>query len=433
MKTFLLLLLFISNSFAQDSLFQIINAMKDSVSSAKIAHDIKQLEYAGGHYSRVMYTPGNDSAFLYIKNIFESIEGLAVSLDTFLISGANVPYNAKKIFNVVATIKGKDTTAGSYIIGAHYDCSGSRMGSSTWNQQWNTMHAKGADDNASGVAALFEIARLMCDTSFHFKPFYNIKLIAFNAEEYGVVYPGHHVGSIAHAQRASAAGELIHGMISLDMIGYNNNYDYTSIVSNTASQFIGQKFLEARNLFNINLTMNNQPFPEATYSDHESFWQYGYKAILIIENAPPWTSNSWYQANPFYHTTGDSFSTLNMSLIKKVAQLNLAAIASFAAKLNVTNVYENVELLPDEFVLYQNYPNPFNPETVIYYSIPEEDHITISVYDILGREIKKIVNEVKFPGNYSVTFNANDLSSGVYFYELKTKSKLLRKKMVLIR
>ncbi len=414
--------------------------MKDSISTPRLISHIKQLEFAGGHYSRVTFTSGNDSGFHYIKKEFEALNGLQVTLDTFLITGATSPYDTIKLYNVVATIKGKDTASGSYIIGAHYDCSGSRMGSTVWNQQWNTMHAKGADDNATGVAALLEIARLFSDSSSHFKPFHTIKLIAFAAEEYGIVYPGHHWGSIVHAQKAVAAGEIIQGMISLDMIGYNNNYDYTTIVSNSASQLFGQKVLQARNIFNLNLTMNNPPFPEATYSDHASFWENGYNAILIIENAPPWTTTAWYQANPFYHTTGDSFATLNMSLVSKVTQLNLVAIASLATKLNVTNIDERTEKIPEDFTLHQNYPNPFNPTTIISYQLSASGNVSLKIFDMLGNEVATLIdNEWKEAGTHNFQFSPDaheinsQLPSGVYLYKLSAGRFVQTRKMVFLK
>jgi hypothetical protein len=68
--------------------------------------------------------------------------------------------------------------------------------------------------------------------------------------------------------------------------------------------------------------------------------------------------------------------------------------------------------------LEQNYPNPFNPSTVISYQLAGQSHVTLRVYDLLGREVAALVNEVKSAGNYSATFNASNFPSGVYFYRL---------------
>jgi len=68
--------------------------------------------------------------------------------------------------------------------------------------------------------------------------------------------------------------------------------------------------------------------------------------------------------------------------------------------------------------LEQNYPNPFNPSTVISYQLAGQSHVTLRVYDLLGREVAVLVNEVKSAGNYTATFNASNFPSGVYFYRL---------------
>ncbi|MCP5063005.1 MAG: cellulase family glycosylhydrolase [Ignavibacteriae bacterium] len=93
-----------------------------------------------------------------------------------------------------------------------------------------------------------------------------------------------------------------------------------------------------------------------------------------------------------------------------------------------------------DFNLEQNYPNPFNPSTEIKYTIPTEKTFTskatnvlLKIYDILGNEIAVLVNEKQSPGNYSVNFDASNLSSGIYFYELRSSNFIQSKKMILLR
>jgi hypothetical protein len=84
-------------------------------------------------------------------------------------------------------------------------------------------------------------------------------------------------------------------------------------------------------------------------------------------------------------------------------------------------------------VLYQNYPNPFNPNTVISYQLPVTGNVTLKVYDILGNEVATLVNEEKQPGVYEVEFDSEGLSSGIYFYQLRTGNFTQVKKMILLR
>jgi len=79
-------------------------------------------------------------------------------------------------------------------------------------------------------------------------------------------------------------------------------------------------------------------------------------------------------------------------------------------------------LLPEIFILEQNYPNPFNPDTKIQYSVPQLSNVTIKVYDVLGREIETLVNELKSTGTYEITWYAEGLPSGVYTYRLQVVS-----------
>ncbi len=91
------------------------------------------------------------------------------------------------------------------------------------------------------------------------------------------------------------------------------------------------------------------------------------------------------------------------------------------------------DLSPSSFELYQNYPNPFNPSTTISYKLLTRSFVSLKVYDVLGNEIAEPVNEEKPAGSYTVSFDGSDLSSGVYFYELRAGSFVQVRKMVLMR
>ncbi|MBZ0199123.1 MAG: T9SS type A sorting domain-containing protein, partial [Ignavibacteriaceae bacterium] len=92
---------------------------------------------------------------------------------------------------------------------------------------------------------------------------------------------------------------------------------------------------------------------------------------------------------------------------------------------------ENVNVTT--YAISQNYPNPFNPTTTIRYAIPQDGLVTLKVYDILGKEVKTLVNEYKTKGRYEVTFDANNLASGLYIYEITSGSFKTSKKMTLIK
>ena len=97
-----------------------------------------------------------------------------------------------------------------------------------------------------------------------------------------------------------------------------------------------------------------------------------------------------------------------------------------------TDVSENVGL-PAGFILEQNYPNPFNPSTHIKFQIPESGFASLKVFDVSGREVATLINEVKRAGNYEIRFNAEGFSSGIYIYQLVSGSFALSKKMLLLK
>ena len=104
----------------------------------------------------------------------------------------------------------------------------------------------------------------------------------------------------------------------------------------------------------------------------------------------------------------------------------------------ILGVNENGENIPASFSLFQNYPNPFNPSTSIKFSVPQKAFVTITIYNVLGEEVTKLVNEEFSPGTYETTWDGTNYPSGVYYYQLTVNSEQLTKysetkKMVLIK
>jgi len=89
--------------------------------------------------------------------------------------------------------------------------------------------------------------------------------------------------------------------------------------------------------------------------------------------------------------------------------------------------------VPVKFSLFQNYPNPFDPETLINYTIAKAGIVKLSVYNVLGQKVADLVNEHKTANTYKVTFDASDLTSGVYFYRLEVGDYSKTMKMMLLR
>ena len=91
------------------------------------------------------------------------------------------------------------------------------------------------------------------------------------------------------------------------------------------------------------------------------------------------------------------------------------------------------QIIPEDYALRQNYPNPFNPETRIEFALPEAGHTRIVIYDLLGREVTRLVDGNMSAGYHNVIWNASNVASGIYFYRLAAGDFVSTKKMVLLR
>ena len=112
---------------------------------------------------------------------------------------------------------------------------------------------------------------------------------------------------------------------------------------------------------------------------------------------------------------------------------HLGGVISDSTEGRITPVKNNSETLPYKFNLGQNYPNPFNPTTTIQYTINQSQNVRLVVYDLLGREVKTLVNEFQEAGNHKIIFNAGNLASGIYFYSITAGPLHQVKKMILLK
>lgn len=117
---------------------------------------------------------------------------------------------------------------------------------------------------------------------------------------------------------------------------------------------------------------------------------------------------------PQDYSYSDDISNLTANSISyRLKQVDFDGKATYSKVVNVDNI------IPAEYALYQNYPNPFNPSTVIKYQLPADNFVSLKVYNSLGQEVSTLVNGTIQAGIHQVTFNANKLSSGVYYYILR--------------
>ncbi|KUG25540.1 hypothetical protein ASZ90_004638 [hydrocarbon metagenome] len=126
--------------------------------------------------------------------------------------------------------------------------------------------------------------------------------------------------------------------------------------------------------------------------------------------------------------SGDTVSFSDVSEI----ELSSWGYKIFKQNSDITGINEQENIIVD-YILEQNYPNPFNPTTKIRYSIPRSSHVSITVYDILGKHVETLVDNQHTSGVYEMEFDAKNLSSGIYFYRMISGNRIITNKLLLIR
>jgi Zn-dependent M28 family amino/carboxypeptidase len=218
-------------------------------------------------------------------------------------------WEGRHFCNIVAEKRGNISPEKVIILGAHYD---------------SVPGSPGADDNASAVAVLLEVARYVSRVSLGA----TVRFIAFTLEEYG------YVGSIHHAKKAKKEGTKIEGMVSLEMVGFTaptQNYpfyidhkyypsvgDFVGVVANKKSAALLEKVRSSlkKNIPQLPgefLTVpgNGEGLEELRLSDHSPFWDQGFPALLVTDTS--------FLRNPNYHLPTDTIETLDFEFMQKVA------------------------------------------------------------------------------------------------------------------
>jgi hypothetical protein len=279
----------IINSVRQDSLVYFVRELSGNVPTVVNGQTVTIV-------SRHKNNSFNEVAKDYIKQKLQSY-GINTTIQNFSSTGNNV----------IGTQLGTQYPNQKFIICAHYD------------DMPSGSIAPGADDNASGTAAVIEAARILSQYSFP----YTIVYALWDEEEQGLV------GSNYYATQARNVNDSIVGVVNLDMIAYDSNNDGKVNVHNRSvanSVELYQKMVEVNSQYGINLSIVSYN-PGSTYSDHASFWNKNYGAILLIED-----NNDF---NAYYHTTSDLVQYFNQPYFTKSAKLAIGTIATLALNLNI--------------------------------------------------------------------------------------------------
>ncbi|HPO62953.1 MAG TPA: M28 family peptidase [Candidatus Kapabacteria bacterium] len=324
---------------------------------------------------------GNDLAADYLADRLESF-GLKSKRQDFQ------RVNDSSLFsNIYAIQKGKTYPNEYYVIGSHYD-------SITYPRD----SATGADDNASGCAAVLEAARILSKYELDYSVIYSF----FDAEEIGLN------GSGSFSYNLKENNKVVKCAISPDMIGFNQNNDNRMQVRTThlnKSEEYSEIMKEINNLYNIGLTIISDWYYKSEIyarSDFYSFFLRDIPALGIFEDLSS-------ENNIYYHSISDSIKYFNMDYFHKNSKLIIASLATFVNN-TLMSVSENVSNTNE--INYSINPNP----AVNYISVNTSSDFIDSNYEIVDIYSNKLLSG-KMSNHSSI--NISGLASGMYFIILK--------------
>ncbi len=324
--------------------------------------------------SRHTNNPGNEKAQLFLVQKLEEF-GYVPTIQSFSTTGKNV------IITKAGTIAGTDPV----ILCAHYDA----MPGGIYN-------APGADDDGSGTAAVLEAARILADVQFE----HPIIFALWDEEEQGLVGSGFYAGGIA------ANDVELRAVINMDAIAYDGNGDTQARIHSRPignSHEIADSVFAMRDHYNIDLDLI-LTVPGAGYSDHASFWNENYGAILVIEEFSA-------DGNPFYHTVNDRTEYFDVPYFEKLARLSLATLATLAVPVESGTGISTGER---NTIALQAFPNPSSGDINIWFTSENTGPVTITLLDAVGREVLKIHEGTLSNGKHAFTVPMAALPSGTY-------------------
>ncbi len=281
---------------------QNIKDLVDEIRADSLQKKVQWLENMG---SRFALNDDRKEVAKRIRDRFISYGYSNAKLDSFYISITKwgTTYNTWQ-YNVIATLEGSANPNTFYLMGGHYDSIISDNGAFT--------NAPGANDNASGIAATLEVARILKEQGFI--PQSSIEFIAFAAEEFGLY------GSFDYAEKSKDAAKDIKFMLNNDMIAYwpvGTSSMRVNILDYYTSQGTRIKAQEYCNLYTSLVTINDNYYQK--YSDSYAFYLNDFKAIFFTTDAD----------DPYYHTANDLTSNCNFEICKEITKVNCAMLADY--------------------------------------------------------------------------------------------------------
>ena len=325
--------------------------------------------------------------------------GIIAEIDSFYITTYNWLMGPvdQWFYNVKGVLPAMDPKDDSLVIvGAHLDAI-------SLNQYYQLLEmAPGADDNASGVAVMIELARICHENNLHFRR--NIHFMAYDGEELGLY------GAYADAEKRSQAGEKIAIMLNNDMVSFQPDdnwrvtlhwYDNALDIVSRAAELCAQ-YTDIDPMIPSSVAENE----DSHYSDSYAYYEWGYRAVFAIE----------YTFSTSYHTEHDVADSNNYAYHADIARYNMAMLMDYAESAPDVSINEHTAMVSPMKV----YPNPVCNTATVQFWLEKNSPVSITVLDMTGRKVLCLPETTHAAGTGHATIDFSSLPAGLYLCQLRT-------------
>lgn len=371
-----------------------LNSLLSQINADSVLRTVNDMENFGSRFA--LRSGGNLEVAEYLVQRLGNY-GISAVVDSFYQESSNwiAGDYAQWFYNVRGILSSETPKDDSIVIvGAHLDAI-------SYNSEYTLLaQAPGADDNASGIAVMLELARICHANGLHFKR--DIHFMAYDGEELGLL------GSYNDAWKRIEAGDPVAIMINNDMVSYqpdddwkltlhwyDNSLDIVSRAAEICSQYT--------NITPVIPTESENG--NSRYSDSYAYYHYGFRAVFAIEHT----------FSTSYHTFHDVSDSNNYDFLADVARYNLALLVDYTELDNTVGIEEH-SVAP----MARLYPNPVTDKACIQYQLNDNSSVEITVTDLLGHVVMWRNMATQSAGIHLMELDMSELPSGVYLCKIRT-------------
>lgn len=371
-----------------------LNNLLPQINADSVFRTVNDLENFGSRFA--LRSGGNREVAEYLVQRLGDY-GITAVIDSFYNESSSwlTGDYAQWFYNVKGVLPSADPMDDSIVIvGAHLDAI-------SYDSEYILQeHAPGADDNASGVAVMIELARICHANGLHFKR--DIHFMAYDGEELGLL------GSYNDAWKRTETADRVAIMLNNDMVSYQPDDDWKLTLHwyDNALDIVSRAAEICSQYTNITPVIPSaSENGDSHYSDSYAYYYFGFRAVFAIE----------YTFSTSYHSTHDVSDSNNYDFLADVARYNMAMLVDYSGLDNTVSVEEQT-FAP----MARLYPNPVSDKACLQYHLSGNSPVGITITDMLGHVVLQQHLTVQTAGNHLVELDLSQLPSGVYLCRLRT-------------